>query len=130
MPTNQISGPDLLKAVQQLGPAEFDAFLDEVLSQRKQPRPETLSAEESKLIKRINRGIPVEIGNRQKQLSRKRKKQALTDAEHAELVKLTDEVERRDADRAAALLKLAKLRRTPIRRLMKLMGIHAVLPRG
>jgi hypothetical protein len=39
------------------------------------------------------------------------------------LLKLTHEAERRDADRAAALVKLAKLQRLTVRALMKRMGI-------
>jgi hypothetical protein len=49
----------------------------------------------------------------------------LSDKEHGELLKLTHESESRDADRAAALLELANLRRIPIRLLMKKTGIKA-----
>ncbi len=125
MATTGVSGPDLLKAVQQLGPEEFDAFLEQALSLRNRPRAATLSAQESKLIKRINRGLPDELCRRYAHLSRKRKKSALTGNEHTELLKLTHEVESRDAERAKALLELAKLRRVPIRVLMKQMGIKA-----
>jgi hypothetical protein len=54
----------------------------------------------------------------------------LTSDEHAELLKLTHEAENRDAERAAALLELAKLRRLPIRVLMKQMGIKAAAVHG
>ena len=125
MATIEVSGPDLLKAVRQLGPEELDAFLEQALSLRRRPRAATLSAEESRLIKRINRGLPDEVCSRYAQLLRKRKKRALTGNEHAELLKLTHEVESRDAERAAALLELAELRRVPTRMLMKQMGIKA-----
>ena len=125
MATIQVSGPDLLRAVQQLGPEELDVFLQQALSLRNQPKTATLSAEESRLIKQINRGLPEEVRSRYAQLLHKRKKRALTGNERTELLKLTREVESRDAERAAALLELAKLRRVPIRMLMKQMGIKA-----
>ena len=130
MATIEMSGPELLKAVQKLGPEEFDAFLEKALLLRTQPRVEKLSAEESKLIKRINRGLPEAVLSRYARLSQKRKKRLLSDDEHAELLKLTHEVESRDADRAAALFELANLRRIPIRMLMKQMGIKAAPVNG
>jgi hypothetical protein len=130
MPTIEVSGPELLKAVQQLAPEELDAFLERALSLRSQPTADKLTAEESKLIKRINRGLPAAICSRYARLSQKRKKNSLSDKEHADLLKLTNEFESRDADRAEALLELAKLRRIPIRLLMKQMGIKAAPVNG
>ncbi len=125
MATIEVSGPELLKAVQQLGPEELDAFLEKALLLRTQQRADKLSAEESRLIKRINRGLPEAVCSRYGRLSQKRKKKSLSDKEQGELLKLTHELESRDADRAAALLELANLRRIPIRLLMKQMGIKA-----
>src|SRR5436309_2136739 len=125
MPTTESSGPDLLKAVQKLGPEELDAFLEQALSLRSLPRTGTLSAEESRLVKRINRGLPDRVRKRCAQLSLKQKRKTLTSTEHTELLALTHEAESRDAERAAALLELAKLRGIPIRVLMKRMGIKA-----
>jgi hypothetical protein len=121
----EVSGPELLKAVQKLGPEELDAFLEEALLLRSQPRADKLSAEESRLIQRFNRGLPEATSSRYARLSQKRKKKALSDKEQGELLKLTHELESRDAERAAALLELANLRRVPIRLLMKQMGIKA-----
>jgi hypothetical protein len=125
MATIEVSGPELLKAVEQLGPDELDAFLEKALLLRNQPRAVKLSAEESRLIKRINRGLPEAACSRYARLSQKRKKKSLSEKEHGELLRLTHEFESRDADRAAALLELANLRRIPIRLLMKQMGIKA-----
>jgi hypothetical protein len=126
MPTIQLNGSDLLEAVRKMAPEEFDAFLEQALSTRRnRPRTATLSAKESKLIKRINRGIPDELSRRYARLSQKRSRRALTSAEHTELLKLTHQVETLDAERAAALLELAKLRRVPVRLLMKHLGIKA-----
>jgi len=104
--------------------ADFDAFLEEALLLRNPSRP-TLSAQETKLIRQINRGLPVDLRKRYAQLSGRQKKGTLTATEHKELLKLTHEAESRDADRAAALVELAKLRRLPVRTLMTQMGIKA-----
>jgi hypothetical protein len=125
MPTIEVSAKELLEAVKQMPPEEFDAFIEQALSLRAQPRGASLSAEETQLILRINRGLPEAWCKRYAQLSQRRKKGKLTAAEHEELLKLTHEAESRDADRAAALLELAKLRRLPMRVLMKQMGIQA-----
>lgn len=130
MATIELSGPELLKAVQQLRPEEFNAFLEKALLLRNQPQADKLSAEETKLIKRINRGLPEAVCSRYARLSQKRRKKPLSDVEHGELLKLTHELETRDAERAAALLELAILRRIPIRILMKQMGIKAAARNG
>lgn len=125
MPTIEIRTADLLNAVQQMTPDEFDAFIEQALSLRAQSKTATLSAEESRLIERINRGLPPTLSKRYTQLIRRRKSGRLTGQEHQELLELTHQAESRDADRAAALLELSTLRRIPMRVLMKRMGIQA-----
>jgi hypothetical protein len=114
---------DLLDAVKEMSPSEFDAFIEKALSVRRRTRTATLSREETKLVERINRGLPVDLSKRYAQLAARRKKGRLTEDEHREFLRITDEAESRDADRAAALLELSKLRRVPLRTLMKQMGI-------
>jgi hypothetical protein len=64
MAMNEVSGLDLLRAVQQMGPEELDAFLEQALSLRNRPKASRLSPEESRLIKRINLGLPEELCRR------------------------------------------------------------------
>jgi len=123
MPTIEISGQNLLDAVKQLAPEEFDAFIERALSLRAKSTPSTLSALETKLIFRINRGLSEELSKRYGRLRQRLKKKLLTADEHQELLELTREAESRDADRAAALLELAKMRNVPARILMKQIGI-------
>src|SRR5205807_1080476 len=125
MATIEVSGTELLKAVQQLKPEEFDEFMTQALSLRSDSKVATLSATESKLIKQINRGLSDKLSSRYKQLVQKRKKGNLTEDELAELLDLTHQSETNNAERAAALLELANLRGIPIRFLMKQMGIKA-----
>jgi hypothetical protein len=117
--------PDLISAVQQLDPAEFDAFLAEAIKLRQPPKARTLSPRESKQLREINRGLPESATNRYQRLSRARRRRSLTVDEHAELLQLTHEFESRDAERAAALAKLAKIRDIPVRVLMRQLGIQA-----
>lgn len=125
MPTIEVSQHDLLEAVKQMPLAEFDALIEKAMQSRAPAGSTRLSAEETLLLERINRSLPIELSKRTATLIRKRQKNALTEAEHEELLKLTHEAETRDADRAAALLELANLRRMSLRALMKQMGIKA-----
>jgi hypothetical protein len=124
MPTAQTNGKNLLDVIKRMGPKEFDAFIEQALSARPRPRATTLSAVETKLIRRINRGLSPEFSERYAYLVGRRKKGNLRPEEHQELLQLTHEAEGQDADRAAALLELAKLRHVPVRTLMKQMGIQ------
>ena len=130
MPSIQLSGQNLLDAVSRLEPGEFDAFIERALKLRNRPKEATLSARETKLIERINRGLPPSVVKRTAQLTRRRSKEILTAMEHDELLDLTRLAESRDADRAAALVELSKLRRIPLRTLMKQMGIKALPVNG
>ena len=125
MPTIEISEKELLEVVKRMTPEEFDAFIEQALALRAPPKAATLSAEETNLIQRINRGLPVDLCKRHAQLTMRRKKGNLTAEEHQELLELTRQAESQDVDRASALLELAKLRRLPVRMLMKQMGIQA-----
>ena len=125
MPTIETRSKELLEAVKQLPPKEFDAFINGALSVRGHPKSATLSPKETKLIKQINRGLPVDLCKRQARLVGRLKRGTLTSAEHEELMTLTHQAESRDAERAAALLELAELRGLPVRMLMKQMGIQA-----
>lgn len=125
MPTIEVNSKDLLDAVKQLPPAEFEAFIAEALALRQPATDARLSPAETRLIQRINRGLPAPLGKRYAQLIARRQARTLTADEHQELLDLTHEAESRDAERAAALLELAALRRMPVRTLMKQMGIQA-----
>ena len=124
MPAIEVNGKDLLDVVKNMPPEEFEAFIEKALSVRPRTGATTLSPAETNLIKRISRGLPAELFKRYTHLLARRKKEILTEEEYQELLKLTHEAETLDADRAGALLKLAKLRRVPVRMLMKQMGIQ------
>jgi hypothetical protein len=123
MPTLERNGEQLLQAVKQMPRAEFEDFIEKAWAERAAPRSATLSSPETKLIRRINLALPARLRTRLARLIGRRRKGTLTAGEHQQLLELTHEAESRDADRAAALVELAKLRRVPVRVLMKQLGI-------
>ncbi len=124
MPPIENNGAGLLELVKKLPREEYDAFIETALALRPPARTSMLSAKETKLVERINRGLPLETSDRYGHLMSRRKKRSLTDDEQQELLKLTHIAESQDADRAAALLELAKLRQVSVRALMKQLGIQ------
>ena len=64
MPVTEDRGKHLLDAVKEMGSDEFDAFIEKALALRNQPKAATLSAEVTKLVQRINRGLPLEMRKR------------------------------------------------------------------
>ncbi|MBW3600604.1 MAG: hypothetical protein KY475_25490 [Planctomycetes bacterium] len=83
-----------------------------------------LSDDESQLLAEINQGLPEAAWRRYHELVARRRAESLTVAEHEELKSLTDEVEAANVRRVAALIKLARLRHTSVRELMKDLGIQ------
>ena len=130
MPASSSNGSNLLDAVKKMTTEEFDAFLEEAASVRSAGRTTKLSKRESHLIQRINRGLPSDVRERFAFLTNRQKKGRLTHTEHQELLRLTHEAESQDADRAAALVELAKIRHVPVRVLMKQMGIETPAVHG
>jgi hypothetical protein len=120
----RVSGDDLLDAVRQLEPDEFRQFVAGVLNLRAERQAPRASAAESDLLLRINAGLPDDVRQRCQELAAKRQSETLTAAEHAELLRLTDEVERQQADRLAALTEFARLRGTSLAAVMEQLGIR------
>jgi hypothetical protein len=121
----RVSGDDLLDAARQLDPAEFQQFVAGVLDLRAQRQAPRVSATEADLLLRINAGLPDGVRQRCRELREKRQDGTLAPEEQAELFRLTDDVERQQADRVAALTELAQLRRVSLSALMDQLGIRA-----
>jgi hypothetical protein len=115
---------DLLNAVRQMSPDELEQFVSEVLQVRAQRVAPSLPRTEAELLRRINHGLPKETRERYRQLVAQRRDGTLTAEEQADLLDLTDEVERSDAQRVEALAELARLRQKPVRALMEELGIQ------
>lgn len=122
---SQLSPDKLLEAVKQLSEPELEEFAGEVnalIARRKAPN---LSRAESKLLLQINQGVPVNVQTRYDELAVKRDDETLTQKEHAELLRLSDEIESLEAKRIEALAELARVRQTSLNALMEVLGIRA-----
>ena len=82
----------------------------EVLGREFRPRPNVLTAEETKLYEQINAAPPDKTRRRYRQLIKKRRAETITKAEYQELLDLTNAVEVAHAKRLEAVIELAKLR--------------------
>ena len=69
-----------------------------------------LSKKETELFLKINRGLPEEQWQRMAELNEKLEEAALTETEHAELLRLAKRSERLQVERLRAVIELAKLR--------------------
>ena len=127
MPTIQVearvSPEQLLRAVDQMSADELGTFARQVLELRARRVAPLLSSDESALLDRINAALPPAHMARYQDLSRRREAETLTEAEHAELITLSDALESLDADRVAALAELAKVRGTTLDAAMASFGI-------
>jgi hypothetical protein len=103
---------------------ELEQVFAHVLALQAKRKAAHLSAAESVLLTRINRGLPPELHERIALLRAKREEETITDAEYEELTRLTDRAEELHADRMAALVELAKCRGITLQVLMEQLGIH------
>lgn len=87
------------------------------------PAP-SLSERESALLLAINRSLPATEAQRYRELVSRRWAETLSPGEHQELLDLTDDVERLQAERIEHLAELADLRSKPIEVLMAELGIQ------
>lgn len=110
---------ELVKAVEQLSPRDFADFVAQVSVLRARRHAPCLPAEEAKLLKQINRGFSHSWWQHYRKLIEKRQDETLTGKQQAELVRLTDMIEKREGERLKALVELARLRRQSLTSLMR-----------
>lgn len=120
-----VSGQELLRAAAQLEAGELDQLVTGVLRLRAERQAPRVSADEGGLLLRINRGLPETLRRRSDELIAKRRAENLTADEHQELLRLSDEIERYEADRVEALAQLAQKRGTTLAELMATLHIPA-----
>lgn len=128
MPTIQIEAhltpEQLLNAAWQLSRREFQRFVEQVLSLRAEQGRAKLPAAESELLLKINQPVPPKVQQRYDELLARRDDQTLSDAEHQELLDLTDQVELLEAERMKHLLALARLRQVSLDVVMQQLGLQ------
>ncbi len=83
-----------------------------------------LSQRESELLLRINRGLAAGMAERYQELMSRRRAGSLAGEELRELLRLTEESERLQAERVEFLAELARLRAKPLGVLIEELGIR------
>jgi hypothetical protein len=120
----KIDFEQLLDGVTQLDTPALEHLLSQVslvLARRKAP---SLSRQESLLLQKINRSLPVTTQQRYDELRAKLHSETIAADEYQELLGLIDEVELADANRLQALIELAHLRNVSLAEVMDQLGIH------
>lgn len=88
------------------------------------PRPQaSLSKAEADLLEQINIGLSADRWEEYHGLIAKRRAEALTEAEQATLIAISDQIEQANVQRVRALIALAEMRGTDLSALMQELGI-------
>lgn len=106
-------------------PEELQELVEGILAIRTRRVAPAASEEESSLLFRINEALPIDLANRLKELQEKQIEESLSPNEHAELLTLATEIERRGVERLEALSDLAAVRGVTLSELMRTLGITA-----
>lgn len=122
----KISALDLLQAVQQLSKPELDHFIEEILQFKAKKNAPNLSKQESELLLKINQNLPRELEQEYQILIEKRHQETLTEFEYDQLLELTDQVEKYQAQRLEYLTQLAQIRQVSLTNLIIEMGIKPI----
>jgi hypothetical protein len=120
----QLSSQELLKAVEQLSLTDLEQFVSQVLLLQAQRKANSLPQAEAELLQTINQGIPSDTQKNYDELIAKRQAETLTPEEHSELLRLTEQIEKLQAQRLESLAELARLRKTSLTALMENLGIQ------
>lgn len=119
-----MSVDELLSAVNELSEPDLEHVFGRVLWLRARRKAPVLPPEETHLLLEINQAIPPELLQYYQALREKRDNDSLSDAERADLLRCSDQIELLGAQRLAALAQLADLRQVPLLQLMDDLGIQ------
>jgi len=122
----QISTLDLFQAVQQLSQPELDNFVEQILQFKAQKKAPNLSQQESELLLKINQDLPRELEQQYQVLMKKRHQETLTELEYQQLLELTEQVEKYQAQRIEYLTQLAQIRHVSLSNLIIEMGFKPI----
>jgi len=122
----QMSALDLLQAVQQLSQPELEQFIEQILQVKAQRIAPSLSTKESELLIKINQDLPQELRHLYQTLIEKRHQEILTESEYQQLLELTEQVEKYQAQRLEYLTQLAQIRQLSLTNLITQMGLQPI----
>jgi hypothetical protein len=115
---------DILLGISDLDTPDLEQFLQKVgrlVARRKSP---SVPERETVLLQAINQSLDVDLQNRFKLLLTKQNKNAISEFEHQELLKLIDKIELQYAQRLEYLIELAHLRGVSLDVLMKQLKLN------
>ena len=106
----------------------LDAFIVESVTERlhsrpQKSRPKRLPKKEAQLLLKINHSLDTIDWTRYRTLIERRQAELLTEAEHRELIALSDRIEEANVKRIEYLAELAQVRKTTLPSLMKELGL-------
>lgn len=113
----------LLSAATEQG-IEPDLYILNTLQERFQTH-HSASTTEAKLIQQINIGLSPSEWEKYHALIAKRQAETLTQNEHQQLIATSDRLEKLNAQRVQALIRLAELRHQTLPELMESLGINS-----
>jgi hypothetical protein len=114
---------EILDELTALSGPELDRLLPRIVALRIEKRGLALPKRESELMKTINQVLPVAKRRVYETLRQKLASNTLTEDEQAELLRISDRLEWLGVRRLRALIELASIRKVPVPRLMRQLGI-------
>ncbi len=124
MPTIQIDTEQLLNAALQMPQSELEQFVARLFALKARERTSVLSERESELFLQINQGLPAPTRKRLNELIEKSQAYTISKDELQELRRLTDQIEKSDAERLKCLIELAALRNVSLDTLIQQLGLN------
>ena len=126
MSTSQIETEQLLNAAMRLSSAELEQFVARLFALKAREETAVLTEREAELLTHINQGVPSATQQRLNELVLKRQAKNIDAQELQELKRLTDVVEKADAERLKFLTELAHLRNVSLRGMIEQLGLKPV----
>jgi len=116
----------LIREMARLPIGELDRLACNLLVLRSAKRNHRLPNREAALLMNINRTLPEADQMRYRRLCAKRRAGTLTKPEHRELIRLSDESEKINADRVKSIVALAAFRDVSVPELMESLGLDSL----
>jgi len=126
-PAIKIGMEDILAGIATLETADLEQFLQEVAYLLAKRKTKTLSEKETVLLLKINQPLlKKSVQHTYNKLYQKLQEEEITSVEHQQLMELIKEREKKGAERLAALVQLAQLRKITPKALMQQLGLTAL----
>lgn len=106
----------------------LNTYVRNITQVEKKENPSVLTKIETKLLKKINEGLPSELWERFTMLDEKQRGKGVTVKEKEELYQLIDTMEMKDAERLEHLIQLADVWEMPVAEVMDKLGIKPPEP--